>query len=66
MEGDDADFGMRFDEIIKVCKILLHKFNFFTLKSAQDTQFSISEMQQSLRESDSRYKSLLEEVNLSV
>lgn len=32
MEGDDPDFSLRYDELIKVTKILLHKFNFFMVK----------------------------------
>ena len=32
MEGDDPDFTIRHDELIKVCKILLHKSNFNHIK----------------------------------
>lgn len=66
MEGDDPDFAIRHDELIKVCKILLHKFNYIIIRNSQDQEYNIGELNQVLQTSDNKFKSLLEEVNQSV
>lgn len=54
------------NDLIKVCKILLHKFNIAQERSKRDYQEVKKQTSTDLQNSELAYKSNLEEVNLSV
>ena len=46
MSANDKDYKLNHDQLIKVCKILLHKINYNHRKAGHDRESSLLEMTQ--------------------
>lgn len=44
MSANDKDYKLGHDQVIKVCKILLHKINYNNKRNGQDKDLLMSEM----------------------
>lgn len=63
MAGSDKDFRLGHEQLVKVCKILLHKINYNQLRNAQDYRSVLSQMKADLQQSEQSMRSSMEEVN---
>ena len=63
MAANDNDYKLGHEELVKVCKILLHKVNCNQLRNAQDYQLVLTQMKADLAQSEQSMRSSMEEVN---
>ena len=63
MSANDKDYKLNHDQLIKVCKILLHKINYNHRKAGHDRETSLLEMTQQVKNTELSMRSATEEVN---
>lgn len=63
MSAQDKDYRLTHEQLVKVCKILLHKFNFNNRKIGEETIVLRSELEEQSRLLDSHIRSQMEEVS---
>lgn len=63
MSTKDADYKLNQDQLIKVCKILLHKINHNNLKQDQERELLEGSLLQNTKATEVACKSSMEEVN---
>ena len=63
MSTKDADYKLNQDQLIKVCKILLHKINHNKLKEDQERELLEGSLLQNTKATEVACKSSMEEVN---
>ena len=63
MPDTDLDYRLTDEQLIKVCKILLHKINYNQRRNQQDYQLVLSQMKGDLQQYEAAMRSSVEEVN---
>ena len=63
MSTKDTDYKLNQDQLIKVCKILLHKINHNNLKQDQEREILQTSLLQNCKATEVACKSSMEEVN---
>ena len=63
MSANDKDYKLNHDQLIKICKILLHKINFNHKKGQRDREAGLKEMLEQVKATERSMGSSMEEVN---
>lgn len=63
MSSKDKDYQLDIEQVIKVCKILLHKINHNWMKTIHENENNKDQMREEMNMSERNVKSSMEEVN---
>ena len=63
MSADDKDYKLGHEQMVKVCKILLHKINYHYQRNGQERDLLMQQMTDQVKSSEHSTKSSMEEVN---
>ena len=63
MSANDKDYKLGHEQMIKVCKILLHKINYNNKRKGQERDLLMQQMVEQVKNYEHSTKSSMEEVN---